>query len=225
VKNNIVIDERAILRQNPGNFGKGPQMPAGLPTFTTSYAHLEAALVEMHGIAPADVPAFRSRFGALQRAGLLGAESQPGKGRRLEYGPDQFHRCLLAFELAQAGAGPSVILRLIADHWTSRLRGIFERAERGNIRETSDVILIFGGLAMGFGDEPIPSINDVSTDKLPERLSFALDGKSLPTRVLLVNISERLRRFHAALINHHLRPQILAELQAKPKRKQAAKRR
>jgi hypothetical protein len=198
-------------------------MPAGLPGFTISYAHLEAALVEMHDIAAADVPAFRSRFGALQRAGLLGAESQPGKGRKLEYGPDQFHRCVLAFELAQAGAGPSVILRLIADHWTSRLRGIFEKAERAIIRETSDVVLILAGIAMGFGDKPTPAINDVTADRLSERLMFALDGKSLPARVLLVNLSERLRRFHTALSNHHLRP--LAKLQAKAKKKQAAKRR
>jgi hypothetical protein len=199
-------------------------MPAGPPGFTISYAYLEAALVEMHGIAGVDVPAFRSRFGALQRGGLLGAKSQPGKGRKLEYGPDQFRRSVLAFELVQAGVGPSVILRLIADHW-ARLNDIFAKAEFANSRETSDVILIFAGIAMGFGDEPIPNINHVTADKLLERLTFALDGERLPARVLLVNLSQRMRAFQAALEKYHLLPVHMIEAAGPTRKRRAAKRR
>jgi hypothetical protein len=37
-----------------------------------------------------------------------------------------------------------------------------------------------------------------------------------------VNLSAQLRRFHAALSNYHLKPEMLAELEAKPKSKRAA---
>ena len=47
-----------------------PSMPP--PTF--SYAMVKSALVQLHNIAPAHVSAFKARFGALQKAGMLGAE-------------------------------------------------------------------------------------------------------------------------------------------------------
>src|SRR5262249_52121989 len=131
-------------RQNLGKFGKGPQMPA-LPPFTVPYKTVEAALVRAHGIAPDNVAAFRSRLGALQRGGLLGAENQPGKGQKLQYGPDHFHRLLMAVELTQAGFGPAVILRLVSEHWDKLLRKIIVSAdhithhEPGN--EENDVML------------------------------------------------------------------------------------
>ena len=87
-------------------------MPVGF-----SYAMVEAALVELHGIAPDGVPALRSRFGAFQRGGLLG--KQPGRGARLQYGPDELHRVVLAFELTQAGMSPTTVLRLVREFWTS----------------------------------------------------------------------------------------------------------
>ena len=118
-----------------------------MPGLTFSYAKVEAALVQMHNIAPNDVSAFRSRFGALQRGGLLGAENQPGKGRKLEYGPDQIHRVVLAFELIELGVVPSIILPLVDEYWDSKLRDIFMKAESAIIRETSDVVLILAGVA------------------------------------------------------------------------------
>src|SRR4029077_9322979 len=130
-----------------------------LREFRVSYAKVEAALVTMHNVAPNDVPAFRSRFGALQRGGLLGAENQPGKGRKLVYGPDQFHRAVFAFELIQLGVAPSIILPLIEGHWDSKLRGIFMKAEHAIIRETSDVALILAGVAALSSGRAVPNIN------------------------------------------------------------------
>ena len=83
-------------------------MPVGF-----SYAMVEAALVELHGIAPDGVPALRSRFGAFQRGGLLG--KQPGRGARLQYGPDELHRVVLAFELTQMGMSPTTVLWLVRE--------------------------------------------------------------------------------------------------------------
>ena len=61
----------------------------------------------------------RPWLGALQRGGLFGAESQPGKRRKLEYGPDQFHRLVLTFELIELGIVPSIILPLIENTGTA----------------------------------------------------------------------------------------------------------
>ena len=102
-------------------------MPVGF-----SYAMVEAALVELHGIAPDGVPALRSRFGAFQRGGLLG--KQPGRGARLQYGPDELHRVVLAFELTQAGMSPTTVLWLVRHYWDKRLRDLCLDAERANVR-------------------------------------------------------------------------------------------
>jgi hypothetical protein len=178
------------------------------------------ALSELHGIDPETLG---SRFGALQRGGLLG--KQPGRGSRLEYGADELHKVVFAFELAQTDLSPTTVLLLVRDFWDKRLREIFLKAERASVRETPDVVLILGGLtAMDGPEEAVPSINDTTMDKLSQSLPLALDGKSgLPSRVVLVNLSERLRRFHTALSNYHLKPEMLAELETKPKSKRVTK--
>jgi hypothetical protein len=222
VKINIPIDFSGIGRKNAGCIGKGQQMPSA-SDFTVSYAKVEAALVRMHDIAPDDVPAFRSRFGALQRGGVLGAENQPGKGRRLEYGPDQMHRAVLAFELVQAGLAPGIILPLIEEYWDHKLRDIFMKAEQALTRETSDVVLILAGVAAISSETPVPNINFTTMDKLSARMTLALDGESLPARALLVNLSAELRKFHNALAHDHLRPEAVIETTRKPKKQRAVR--
>lgn len=175
---------------------------------TVSYAKVEAALVEMHSIAPDEVAAFRARFGALQRGGLFGAENQPGKGRKLFYGPDQFHRAVLAFELIELGIVPSVILPLINTYWDNKLRAIFLKAEQALARGTSDVVLILLGVAALNSKRTVPNINHTTLAKISESITFALDGKGLlPARALLVNLSARLSEFHTALAGYHLQPE------------------
>ena len=181
-----------------------------LPGFRVSYARVEAALVHMNSVAPSGVPAFRSRFGALQRGGLLGAENQPGKGRRLEYGPDQIHRAVLAFELIELGIVPSIILPLIKEYWDSKLRHICMKAEQALVRKTSDVVLILAGVAALSPETPVPNINHTTLDRISERIKL-LDGEGLPARAALVNLSAQLRKFHEALRYYHLGPEPLVE--------------
>jgi hypothetical protein len=220
VKINIPIDLGGTTRQNSGNFGKGLQMPS-VPGFTIGYAKVEQTLVRVHNVAPGDISAFRSRFGSLQRGGLLGAESQPGKGRKLEYGPDQIHRAVLAFDLIQVGIAPSIILALVDEYWDSKLRDIFMKAESAIIRETSDVVLILAGGAALSSETAVPNINHTTLDKISERIKFALDGEDLPARVVLVNLSAQLRKFHRALVDHHLGPEPVIEATKKSKRRPA----
>jgi hypothetical protein len=196
-------------------------MPLGF-----SYAMVEAALVEMHGIAPDNVPALRSRFGAFQRGGLLG--KQPGRGGRLQYGPDELHRVVLAFELTQAGMSPTAVLQVVRDFWEKRLRDIFLKAERASVQRRPDVVLFFIGLTAMYGPEKaVPNVNHTTMDKLAETLSFAIRGNDefddLPARALAVNLSAQLRRLHRALTHYHLSPAMMAGLEHEPKRKRAAK--
>jgi hypothetical protein len=193
-----------------------------MPGPTVSYAKVEAALVQMHNIAPEDVSAFRARFGALQRGGLFGAENQPGKGRKLQYGPDQFHRLVLTFELIQLGIVPSVILPLIDQYWDSKLRDIFAKAERANVHNTSNVVLILVGVAALNSERAVPNINHSTMAKLAEITAFALDGEGpLPARALLVNLSAQLSKFHRALVDYHLGPEPVIEATKKSKRRPA----
>ena len=194
-------------------------MPVGF-----SYAMIEAALVELHGIAPETL---RSRFGAFQRGGLLG--KQPGRGARLQYEADQLHRVVLAFELTQMGVSPTTVLWLIQSHWDKRLRDIFMNAERALVRKTSDVVLILIGLtAMDGPEQSVPSISHTTMDRLAATLSLAIRGKDElhdpPARALLLNLSAQLSRFHTALTHYHLSPAMLAGLEDAPKSKRPLKR-
>jgi hypothetical protein len=192
-------------------------MPASLPGFTISYGKVERALVRVHGIAPDDVSRFRSRFGALQKAGLLGPKNRPGKGTKLTYTPDLIHRAVLAIELSQVGVAPAVILRLIDQFWDTRLRPIFAEAEREITRPTpgGDVILILAGVSLvSEGDRAVPNINHAPLRKLSARIILALSGGKLPARVLAMNLTAILRSFHEALADVHIQP----DTEAPPKR-------
>ena len=196
-------------------------MPVGF-----SYAMVEAALVELQGIAPDGVPALRSRFGAFQRGGLLG--KQPGRGARVQYGPDELHRVVLAFELTQMGVSPTTVLWLIQNHWDKRLRDIFMDAERALVRKTSGVVLILIGLtAMDGPEQAVPSISPTTMDRLAATLSLAIRGKDElhdpPARAMVLNLSATLARFHAALASYHLSPAMLAGLEAAPNSKRPLK--
>ncbi|SEB86082.1 hypothetical protein SAMN05444161_0025 [Rhizobiales bacterium GAS191] len=186
---------------------------AALPGFSISYAKAESALARMHGLAPGEISAWRSRYGALQRGGLLGSANRPGKGASLDYQPDVLHRMMFSLELVQLGFVPSAILRLIADHWDGKLRDIFSKAESAIVHghgTGDDVILILAGLTLAFGDEPIPNIQATTLAKLPTRLTFGLDGEHLAPRLLLINLTAQLRKFHTALAYYHLLPEIVS---------------
>src|SRR5262245_54638245 len=132
-------------------------MPVGF-----TYKMVLFALAELHGIAP---EILGSRFGAFQRGGLLG--KQPGRGARLEYGADELHRVVFAFELVQLGTSPTTVLWLVREFWDKRLREIFIKAGRANVYETPHVVLFLSGLtAMDGPEKAVPNINYTTMDKL-----------------------------------------------------------
>jgi hypothetical protein len=178
---------------------KPTALPALLPLF--SYRTVDLALRKMHSVKPEHVSAWRARFGAFQRNGLLG--EQPGSGRKVAYAPDHLHRLVLAFELAQAGIAPSIILSLVKNYWDSKLKDIFRRAEHANMHGGSDVLLYVAGIAAMIDREgAIPNINFTTIDKLGG-LALALEGDGLPARALVISVSAQLRKFHFALTEYH----------------------
>jgi hypothetical protein len=128
---------------------------------------------------------------------------------------------LLAFELVQAGVVPGVILRLVKEQWDARLRAIFMKAERAIAHDEpdgDDVILL---LALSLLiDEGSLGINETTIAKLGQMATFALKGDSLPpARVLMVNLSAQLRRFHEIFRVLHMQPDELFEMAAQAKKK------
>jgi hypothetical protein len=179
--------------------------------FGCGYGAVEAALMQAHHIPGKAVGAFRSRLGALQKQGLLGAEKMPGRGVALRYGADEFWKLIFVCELFEFGVAPSVVLGLVKSLWEPRLRGIFMDAEDAVMKcqdaaGPDDVILHMGGVRLmvdGFLDA-VPNVNFCLLSELPDNVATWMsikpdDPSRLPPRALITNLSMRLRAFHTAL--------------------------
>jgi hypothetical protein len=169
------------------------------------YAVVERALIVAYEIEPKNIPALRSRLGALQRGGLFGAE-RPGKGRKLGYGPDQFWRLVFALELTALGIAPSLILKLIAEFWDPTLVAVFREAERANMLPTNGgdiAFVLIGGETMfrATRDALTPQLSFAPLHELPGLMNSAMKDKPLPARSIVVNLTARLRRFNRALVS------------------------
>ena len=150
-------------------------MPLDLP-----YSSIEAALVSAYGVNQRDLGAFRARLTFWQKLGALGVK--PGKGKPIKYGGDELHRLIFCLELAECGATPQMVVGTIADLWEKRIRRHFERAEAATAKA-------------------LPNVNACELARLPDNISLVMNDSDLrrPPRVLVINLSERLRRVHAAL--------------------------
>lgn len=191
--------------------------------FETSYSAVEAALAQAYRIPDTAMGAFRGRLGSLQKQGILGPRNRPGKGVALSYGPDQFHRLVFACELFEFGVAPSTVLDLVQRIWDRRIAEIFRQAEQAAMREPGgdDVIMHMGGVAlMGYAfADTLPNVNSCPLRRLPDHMRMWMtmgpdDPAGLPPRVLVVNLSMRLRAFHRALADAHLASERLIETAA-----------
>jgi hypothetical protein len=156
----------------------------------------------------------------------------PGRGIALRYGPDQFHRLVFACELLEFGIAPSVVLELVEARWERRLRAIFRDAEAAVSHDPgpADVILHMGGVSL-MGNaltDTVPNINACFLHRLADHMAMWMkirpdDPAGLPPRALVVNLSMRLRTFHAALVAEHDLKEPVEPLAAPPKRTRASK--
>lgn len=187
-------------------------MPLDLP-----YSSIEAALVSAYGVNQRDLGAFRARLTFWQKLGALGVK--PGKGKPIKYGGDELHRLIFCLELAECGATPQMVVGTIADLWEKRIRRHFERAEAAIRTTPADaafevatgkrprdiaLFLAYQSLMIGGWDstaKALPNVNACELARLPDNISLVMNDSALrrPPRVLVINLSERLRRVHAAL--------------------------
>jgi hypothetical protein len=174
--------------------------------FEAPYARVEAALVSTYGVRERDLGAFRARLTFWQKGGVLGIS--PGKGKALSYTPDLIHRLIFSIELAECGATPAMVVGTVTDLWEKRIRHVFERAEDAAMAPPSprDIALILGNISLMIGAwdstaKALPNVNACELVRLPDTMALLMndsDPRRSP-RGLVVNLSERLRRFHAAL--------------------------
>jgi hypothetical protein len=179
--------------------------------FGCGYGAVEAALVQTYRIPAKAVGAFRSRLGALQKAGLFGSKHRPGKGTALRYTADQFWRLLFVCELFEFGIAPGIVLRLVKTLWDRRLQKIFRDAEDAVMKcqdaaGPDDIILHMGGVhLMGDGwSDAVPNVNSCTLSELSNNMLMWMamppdDPSGLPPRAVVTNLSMRLRAFHIAL--------------------------
>jgi hypothetical protein len=178
--------------------------------FAANYGAVERALIQAFGVRKDDVAAFHGRVIALQKAGLLGAENMPGKGKPLVYGPDLYHRLVFACELLQFGITPRVIVGTVNDLWERRIRAIFKLAAKAAMQDPGDddVVMYFGGVKLMTDNwaDAVPNVNRCKLKDLPWHANQWMRMReedhppgNLPPRVILANLSHRLRRFYAGL--------------------------
>jgi hypothetical protein len=124
------------------------------------------------------------------------------------------HRFVFCLELAELGAPPAVQLRLVAELWDRRVQRIFQDAEAPVVRPPSgdDIVLLMVGtsLMIEAWAGAVPNVQHCPLRKLVDRVQIALEGSDdpddeLPPRVLAVNLTARLRRFHSALAAVHFK--------------------
>jgi hypothetical protein len=132
------------------------------------------------------------------------------------------------------------VLWIVRNLWEPRLRKIFQDAEDAIEEEpkgatSNDIILHLGGIRLmvdGWSDA-VPNVNSCPLHKLPDKMKMWMslwpdDPSGLPPRVIVTNLSMRLRAFHDAFSKSYLEDALAerrAALAAKPQRKaQKAKR-
>jgi hypothetical protein len=171
---------------------------------------------------------FRARLNLLTRAGVLGPDAKVGKGQRLTYRVEQIERLLCCLELAELGVSPTTAAKVVMDQWANRFAPAFRAAQRTMIHDPGmdDVVLYLSAHVMSSNWAPeagfpgFPTINHCTLRKLPDKVMDAMGVDGAP-RILAVNLSRRLRAFHAALAKSHL-DELAGEQptkgEAKPKR-------
>lgn len=207
-----------------------------LPELTFTYGTVEKALAVAYSIPEtARSKGFRAMVANLRKLGALGAQARVGRGAALDYTPTEFHRLILALEFCELGIPPATAVSLLDTYWEPKLKPIVDAAARpiGALPEApdgADVILYLGGVGLRTGSlrgetgPSVPNISESSLDTLPlaaPRWLTAAPDTPTPPRGLVVNLSARLRVFHAALGVENLTDALDERRQARAK---AAKR-
>ena len=147
-----------------------------------------------------------------EQAKVLGDVVEVGKGKRKTYSIVQIERWLACLELTEFGLSSITAGELITGHWAA-FEPIFRDAQASVVRDPGpdDVVLCLGGIhlmsgswAPKLGFPGVPSIQGCTLRKLPDRVMvwmWMTARDAAAPRLLMVNLSERLRQFHNALVS------------------------
>jgi hypothetical protein len=211
--------------------------PAKLPELRFVYGTVERALAPIYAATDDDVrrQAFRARINHFQRARVLGQAVEVGKGKRNSYSLVQIERWFACLELAELGISPTTVAELINGHW-DLFEPIFRDAQGSVVRDPGpdDIALCLGGVHLMSGNwapesgfPGVPSVQGCTLRQLPDRVTawmrMAAHDRSAP-RLLIVNLSERLRQFHSALGDAYTEELIAERTGGKVKARRARKR-
>jgi hypothetical protein len=198
------------------------------PPLEFPYGVLEKALAKAYGVSEKRRPVgFRGMISNLHKMGVLGPQSRVGRGAKLTYTPGEFTRLILALELSEFGLTPATVVALVGRYWESNLKAIMGAANApfGILPEKprgEDVILCLVGVGLridslrGETAPAVPIIEQRSLDDLPAAVKQWMESTAddqTPPRVLVANLSHRLRIFHDALADENL-ADALAERRA-----------
>jgi hypothetical protein len=144
---------------------------------------------------------------------------------------------VFACEMLEFGVAPSAVLWIVRNLWEPHLRKIFEAAESAIAPKpgepedatSNDIILHLGGIRLmvdGWLDA-VPNVNSCPLYELPDQMKAWMsrkrdDPSGLPPRVIVTNLSMRLRAFHDAFSKSYLEEAVAesrAAHAAKPQRK------
>jgi hypothetical protein len=183
------------------------------PPMEFPYGVIEKALAVAYKIPDERRPVgFRGMISNLQKMGVLGPQSRVGRGAKLVYTHVEFNRLVLALEFSEFGIPPATAVALVEAYWSDKLKPIIEAAADPigidpAPPEGADVILYLGGVGLRTGSlrgetgPRVPIIERSSLDELPAAMKrWMAETPDHPApRALFVNLSARMRAFHAAL--------------------------
>jgi hypothetical protein len=211
--------------------------PPARPGLQFSYGTVESALSSLYGVSD-DAQRridFRARVNYLQRGNVLGESAKVGTGTRLTYGVDQVERWFACLELAELGISPTVAARFVVECW-DLLAPIFRKAQKTVIHDPTDddvvlllplVHLMSGSWAPRTGFPGVPVIVDCTMRELPKKVLQYMqlrhdDPAVVAPRMLVMNLSARLRSLHAVLTSENV-DELIAERRAAIEKKSAPK--
>jgi hypothetical protein len=175
-------------------------------TIKYEYGDVEKAFAAVYGVDDAVRQGpFRARITNAQKLGIFGAK--PGKGVREAYGVTEMEKLLFFLELSELAFTPALISALIDTGWDDPIGPIFRTAQGGLVTEEpggSDIILVMGSPAFTTGPwaaQPyLPQVNSCKLRDLAAQVEDRMSQSTPPPRLIAINLSDRLRVFHIALI-------------------------
>ena len=186
--------------------------------FQTSYGPVRAALAVAFGVPKEAVDTgLQGAIANMQKLGLLGPSARVGRGVPLIYTPNEMHRLVCGLELSEAGIPPATVVALVAAYWP-KLKAIFTEAARPlpypPVQQPGpgeDIFRFLDGLALRTGAWSAPKsakfpgvrkIDSCRRRELMEKLA------QVTARVIVINLTERLKRFHDAFRAEYLKDAI-----------------